>query len=252
MKLKGKKQWVVVGGVALLTGGAILLAIQVYVKHTLNLQTVYVAGHTLSPRTLITEEDIVKVDIPKAYILEDTYTGKENIIGKYTDIQGTIPAGSPFYFSMLHQASSLPDAPTLQLKEDQAVYTLSCNGINASFESGERVDLFLQVEQRNDTTAISGPLLKNVRILSIQDHKGTDIKNKESTKSANWILCAVNCEDLEVLTYAETLGSIRLYSTSASYAMDTEATRAEDSVALSYVLHCLKEAKQTIQGTLQE
>lgn len=252
MKLKGKKQWVVVGGVALLTGGAILLAIQVYVKHTLNLQTVYVAGHTLSPRTLITEEDIVKVDIPKAYILEDTYTGKENIIGKYTDIQGTIPAGSPFYFSMLHQASSLPDAPTLQLKEDQAVYTLSCNGINASFESGERVDLFLQVEQRNDTTAISGPLLKNVRILSIQDHKGTDIKNKESTKSANWILCAVNCEDLEVLTYAETLGSIRLYSTSASYAMDTEATRAEDSVALSYVLHCLKEAKQTIQDTLQE
>ena len=247
MKLKGQKQWVVVGGVALLTGGAILLAIQLYVKHTLNLQTVYVAGHTLSPRTLITEEDIVKVDIPKAYILEDTYTGKENIIGKYTDIQGTIPAGSPFYFSMLHQASSLPDAPTLQLKEDQAVYTLSCNGINASFESGERVDLFLQVEQRNDTTAISGPLLKNVRILSIQD-----IKNKESTKTANWILCAVNCEDLEVLTYAETLGSIRLYSTSASYAMDTEATRAEDSVALSYVLHCLKEAKQTIRGTLQE
>lgn len=90
MKLKGQKQWVVVGGVALLTGGAILLAIQVYVKHTLNLQTVYVAGHTLSPRTLITEEDIVKVDITKAYILEDTYTGKENIIGKYTDIQGTV------------------------------------------------------------------------------------------------------------------------------------------------------------------
>ena len=58
MKLKGLKQWIVVGVVALLTGGAILVAIQVYVKHTLNLQTVYVARHNLSPRTLITEEDI--------------------------------------------------------------------------------------------------------------------------------------------------------------------------------------------------
>ncbi|MBR2990857.1 MAG: SAF domain-containing protein, partial [Solobacterium sp.] len=89
--------------------------IRVDVNRKLDLTVTYVAAHTLKPRTLITENDILEIRIPSSYLLDRTLTDKKDIIGKYTEIQGMIPAGSPFYRDMVKDRSELPDSPYLQL-----------------------------------------------------------------------------------------------------------------------------------------
>lgn len=235
---------------ALAIGICLLIALRIYVRNTLHLTKAYVASHDILPRTKILEEDLVEVQIPEDYLMEDSYRDKEKILGKYTDIQGRIPAGSPFYFSMLHEESKLPDYPSLQLEIGQVQYSLPCDSSASSFVAGQRLDLFIKIEGRQDTPGISGPLLQNVRILSIQDHKGVDVAEKDSTGIPGNLIVAINQEDLEMISYAETLGTFQVYTTSQSYDSSLEATRPQESYALEYVQHSLENAKKEIQETI--
>ena len=54
------------------------------VKQKMNLATTYVAAHDIPPRTEIKEEDLVEIQVPSAYLLDNTYNKPEDMIGKYT------------------------------------------------------------------------------------------------------------------------------------------------------------------------
>ena len=85
----------------IISSSAILLVLAVGFHVQLNAQVqlveTYVAAKDIMPRTRISESDLVEIHVPSAYLQDYTYTKKEDILGKYTEIQGMIPAGSPFY-----------------------------------------------------------------------------------------------------------------------------------------------------------
>lgn len=213
---------------------ACIFASRTYADYRIAMVKTVVAAKDIPPRTEIQEEDLVEIFIPENY-LQNACRTKEEVIGRYTDIQGMIPAGSPIYASMVHDPSSLPDNPELQLKEGQAVYTLETDLSGAgSIAAGQRVDVHLSLELENETP-LTGNILNHARVIAIKDHQGISLDDPESTGVPYLILLAVQREDVDLLNLAELTGEIRLFSSSDAYDTEQEAERVTDSQVYAYL-----------------
>ena len=207
---------------------------RLFVKMKLDVKTTYVASHSISPRTIISENDLLEVEVANAYLINNAYINKSEIIGKITDIQGTIPAGSPFYKSMLYEVDKINDQATSLLKEGQTAYTMNTEMYKvSSFTIGNRVDLYLSLNDKDNP--LTGRILKNVRILSIKDNHGLSIENEESTGIPYYIELAINENDISWLTLAESVGDIRLFLSSNQTNPNLEAELDEESEAFMYL-----------------
>ncbi len=207
-----------------------------YSRLVMDLQETCVAKRDLPPRTKVAADDIEVIRVPGAYLSSGTYHEPEEVIGKYTEIQGKIPAGSPFYCSMLYDASQLPDYPASQLKAGQSAYSLetdlarSGGGISA----GQRVDLYLTIERQNEAP-VSGCLFENVRIISLKDHQGLETTDPQSTGIPYLAVLAVDQDDLDILTVADTVGKIRMIAGASSYDAGREAVLSADAQLLDRI-----------------
>lgn len=207
---------------------------KVYVNRQIHLVSTYIAARDIHPREKIKESDVIEVKVPYAYLLDYTYNDKRDIVGKYTDIQGMIPAGSPFYDSMLMEENLLPDQPITQCKTGQTAYALQTDMTRlGSITAGMRVDIHVTIARR-DAPPVTGALCEHVRVISVKDHKGISVDSPNSTGVPYLIELAVNREDIELLTMAESEGTIRLFASLAPYDDGTEAVRT-DSEAVRYL-----------------
>ncbi len=222
-----------------ITVSAILLVIalgfHVRLNDELQLQKTYVAAKDILPREKINENDLLEIEVPKAYLQDYTYTTKEEIIGKYTEIQGMIPAGSPFYKSMVFDESDLPDNPYTQLRSGQAAYSMNVDltSLGGVLKSGQRVDIHYSIVTSD--LSLTDCLIENVRIISIKDHRGIDIESDDSSKTPYLAILAVNEEDISLLTLADSLGQVKLITSSSTYDSELEASRVQDSKILAYL-----------------
>lgn len=141
-------------------------------KNKINSFITFIASHDIEPRTKITENDITEIEITDLNLITNTFTKKDDIVGKYTDIQGRIPAGSFFFESMLKKEEEIPDYAALQLKEGQTSFsfTQDIDKLNSLIE-GQRVDVYFENDE------ISGLLISHARIIAIRDKNGYSITN---------------------------------------------------------------------------
>ena len=228
---------VIVLTAALLCANYILF--RVYVNAKLDLTETYIAAHDIMPRTKIEEDDLIKVRISSRYLQNLAENDKSKIIGKYTEIQGMIPAGSPFYASMLYDEDELPDHAASQLKENQVSFTMGVDVASLSgMSAGQRADIFVTVNPRNEAP-ITGCLLRNVRIIDIRDHKGVSLSSSESTGVPYLAELAVASNHLELLSMAKTAGTMQLYMSADTYNTDHEAYLDEASPITAYLIQLL-------------
>ncbi len=218
-----------------LLGALCMFACSLVSRMTADLRTTYVAVRDIPPRTRVEMSDLAEIQVPQAYLAAGTVNDPGQIVGKYTEIQGMIPAGSPFYQCMLYEESELPDYPASQLKQGQAACTLETDLLGAGgMIAGQRADLYLTIEPR-DASPVTGCLFENVRIISIRDHQGMEISDERSTGIPYLAVLAVSQKDVEVLSVADKVGSIRMIASSASYDSSKEALFAADDTLKSYL-----------------
>lgn len=220
-------------GLCLLLSAAILTALyflfRITVLNTVGLTQVYIASKDIPPRTRITPEYLTEISVPKAYIQDYAFASKEDIIGKYTEIQGMIPAGSLFYKRMLYDEEDLPDAPLTQLKEGETAYTMETDLANiGSVTAGMRVDVQVSVSQKD--SYLSGCLLENVRVIAVKDHKGLSLDDPESTGIPYFTELAVKREYIDLLKTAELAGKLSLYASNAPYDTESETVLKEGDI----------------------
>lgn len=207
----------------------------VFVGYRVHLVPVFLAARDIMPREKIKAEDLIEVKIPEAYVLDHACTKKTEIIGRYTDIQGKIPAGSPFYRSMLKSEEEMYDQPVTQLKEGQTVYTLETSMTKlGTVLAGMRVDVHVTIAGRNEPVR-SGAILNHVRVISVRDHKGAEINDENSSGVPYMVLLAVNRDDLDLLAKAEAAGEIRLFPAGRAYDSEAEAVRCDNEIT-AYIL----------------
>lgn len=230
----------------ILVGVVLIAGVKVRAKQIIGLQTVYIAGHDIAPRTRIREEDLLEIQIPEAYLVPNAAREKAEIVGRYTDIQGKIPAGSLFYKSMLYGEKELPDNPTAQLKEGQSTFTMETDlaRLGGALSPGQRVDIYASVTAK-DGTVVTGAVVENARLLALKDHNGLDLEDENSTGTPYLAILAVSSDDLQYLSAIAETGSLRLFSSSRSYDPDLEAVLIKDSP----VIQCLNSQQADVQGT---
>lgn len=201
----------------------------------LNLVTTYVAAQDIPPRTKIGEDDLVEVEIAADYLMDNTYLNKEDIVGKYTEIQGMIPAGSVFYKHMLYEEKDLPDHAELELKEGETAYGVQVDVASlGSIVEGERVDIHVGIEQR-EGTPITGVLIENARVINIKDHQGLDMNDPKSNGVPYLMELAVQRNDLDLLNLAESTGELRFFPSADPYSTSQEAVLVNDSDMTRYL-----------------
>lgn len=208
----------------------ILFGMDVLSEKKLDLQKVYVARCDIKPRTCIQEEDVLEIEVPHSYLLDYVVVEKDDIVGKYTSIQGMIPAGSLFYESMLYDRSSLPDYPECELRKNQAAYTLEVDlaKLGGTLVANQRVDLYVTLKKDKENH-VSDCLFEDVRIIAIKDHQGIDLEDQNSSKTPYLAILAIDREDIKYLAKADEMGSIRLFSTDKTYDTKGEATLRKDT-----------------------
>ena len=111
-----------------------------------------VAATTIQPRTLITDDMISWIEMPAASISNDVVRSQTLIVGKYSDVNTVIPAGSMFYGTVLIEASQLPDSAFTAVKDGERPYALSVTTASTygnSIYPGNKIDVFMKAIDEN-------------------------------------------------------------------------------------------------------
>ncbi|MGB4984327.1 MAG: SAF domain-containing protein [Erysipelotrichaceae bacterium] len=208
------KKYIMIGFIILLVVLVNVFVFKVVLDKKIDLIKVPVANKDIKPRTKISKNDLTYIDIPKAYVNDSAYIDDKDIIGKYNDISCQVPKGSLFYKTIIADEQTLTDQPTLLLKDNQAILSISSDitkSSGASLLVNQLVDVYVTTSNK---PYVADVLLKSVRIVGIKDRNGLNLDHKDSSKIPFVILLAVNQDYMGYLKKAEKLGTIEIVSTS--------------------------------------
>lgn len=171
--------------------GVLLIIVVLYVgynyriKSKINPIKVPYAVQNINPRTRITADMIGTIDVPPAMLKGNPYTNKSDIIGKYVNVDSTIPQGSLFYARSLVKQDDLPDALITQYPDG---YVLVNMDVTTASTYGNMIypknyiDIYLKVVNNIDETEknitdkiMIGKLIENVKVLAVIDANGNDV-----------------------------------------------------------------------------
>jgi len=218
--------------------GALLIVIVLYafynwrLSQAFELISVPVANRTIGPRTEITIDMISTVEIRASELTETVLTNISNdnqpkkIVGRYTNVNCTIPTGSFFFDGMIVLPNELPDSflDDADLKEGMVAYNYSVDMMQTygnSIYPGNYVDIYFKGVQ--DNKIIFGKLIQNVKVLAVKDSSGNHVfENMEEKRTPSQIILAVTSEIHELLRTVEYIGSaeIILVPTNVAYRTD--------------------------------
>ena len=180
----GFKKFITNKNVVTIIGVLLVLAILFYgysssIKKQTNPINIPVAAKSIGAKTKITEEDVKYVQVPGRMLGEGVVRSSAQIIGKYTNLNVTVPEGSVFYSSWLVEEKDLPGnwIEQLDYEKGELGYYMSVNIENTLGNSvlpNTYIDIYMKAEDENGTIMF-GKLLKNIKVLVVHDGSGKDI-----------------------------------------------------------------------------
>lgn len=181
---KNKNTVTVLGVVAIIA--ILYFAYNAQVKQETEPVTVYVAKATIQPRTQITNDMVEVKKVPRAAITSNVVRTKAGIVGKYSNYNTTIPAGSMFYTETVISEEQLPDSSFVKVKNGQVPYNFSVtmdSTYGNSIFPGNKIDIYMKAV--NDAGEIMvGKLLENIEVLDVIDRNGRKVfENVEETRT---------------------------------------------------------------------
>lgn len=202
------KRFITNKNVVTVLGVLVVLVILFYgysssIKKETNPINLPVAAKTIPAKTKITQEDVVYKQVPGSMVDDTVIRSSSYIVDKYTNINVTVPQGSPFYSSWVVEESDLPGNWIEQLDYDagELGYYMSVNIENTLGNNvlpDTYIDIYMKATDENGTIMF-GKLLKNIKVLVVHDSNGNDIfKDASNIGSPSKIGFAVS-QDLYIL-----------------------------------------------------
>ena len=151
--------------------------------------------------------------ISKIVLKDNVIRNLNDIIGKYTNLNVTIPMGSLFYTEWLVNAEDLPGNWLKQIKFSEgeeaqyyAVDTASTYG--NSILPGSYIDIEMRIGAENEKI-MYGKLFRNVKVLAVHDGNGSNVFSDPENKSqpAN-IVFALSHDNSNLLMRAKYLNRL--------------------------------------------
>lgn len=161
-----------------------------------------VASTTIPPRTQITGDNIELVEMPGSMVGDGVAKDANLIYGLYTNINATIPAGSPIYFETVVAKNQIPGQWIEELEEGERGFYLPVDvdsTLGNSVIPGSYIDLYVATTDI-DGTKVFGRLLKNIKVLVVHGSNGVDtFSNSDGVYEVSRIGFGVNVEMFELL-----------------------------------------------------
>lgn len=181
------------------------------IKDATNPVKIPVAKTTIQPKTLITADMIDTISVPSVAVKKNTIRNKNNIVGKYSNYNTMIPAGSMFYTDTLITKEQLPDASIIDIKEGNYLYSLPVTMATTQYNTimpGRKVDIYMTATN-DDKVPMVGTLLSSVEILAVKTSDGLNVfENTDERRTPSAIQFEVNKEDYALLKAATKLASV--------------------------------------------
>lgn len=165
--------------------GIIIILILLYwgydstVKKSVDPINVPVAARRITSEQQITYEDIAYEKVSRVVVDENVLINAENIVGKYANINVTIPEGSMFYSEWLITEEEVPGKwiEKVDFANGEEAYYYNTNAIETLGNSvlpGSYIDIYMKAEDENGNMMI-GKLLENIEVLVVHDGSGNNV-----------------------------------------------------------------------------
>lgn len=167
------------------------------IKDATNPIKVPVAKVTIQPKTLITKDMIEYIEVPAVSVKKTTMTSSQNIIGKYSNYNTMIPAGSMFYSDALITKDDLPDSALMDVADGEVLYNFPVT-MNTSYQNsimpGSKIDIYMKA-MNDDHVLMVGKLLENVNVLAVKTSDGLNVfENTSERRTPAYIFFGVSPE----------------------------------------------------------
>lgn len=228
-----KKSMIVIsiGLVVLLNVGASMLIVSTLSKS----EEVLIIKENLTPRSVIKEEHLGMISMPKNTIPSNIYTTKEEVVGKVVSFDASMFKGMFLYKDALEDAESTSDAPLLKLKENQVAVSMGVDVLKSlgnTLLGGQYVDIVMTLPIKKNNPIVE-TIFSNVRILALKDRYGLDMSDPKSQKSPAVILLAINHHDANDFYLAKNKGQIDLVPLLSGTSISKEAIKKDESIIWS-------------------
>lgn len=166
-------------------------------KQVSPIRNIPVAKQTIQPRTLITQDMIDYIDIPPILLQQNLILSSSLVVGKYTDYNTVIPAGSLFYKDVLVDKDDLPDSSFIKVKEGDVVYNFSVTmetTYGNSIFPGNKIDIYMKAVNSSGQIMV-GKLVENIEIIDVKDSNGQHVfENTEEKRIPSILIFGVPAE----------------------------------------------------------
>lgn len=198
--------------------GIILILILLYfgynatINATVNPIMVPVAKEKILPSTKVAVEKVEYKSVSKISLTDNVLRNPNEIVGKYTNVNVTIPAGSMFYKEWLVNDSDLPGNWLTQVKfsEGEEAYYFNVSVASTfgnSILPDSYIDLYMKAYD-NSENVIYGKILRNIKVLAVHDAQGKNVfSDSENVGTPAYIVFALSHDNYNLLMRAEYLQS---------------------------------------------
>lgn len=165
--------------------------------------TVPYALTNIPANTLITQDMIGTMQIPRSMLTTGSpYTRASDVVGKYSNYDSAIPAGSLFYARSVVPESSLPDSIIRDYPEGYVLVNMPLDmetSYGNSIVPGNYIDIYLKAinnidpnQSNQEDTIMVGKLVENIKVLSVLDSAGQNVfDNVEEKRTPAMMIFAV-------------------------------------------------------------
>lgn len=180
------------------------------IKESVNPITVPVAAVTIPARTQITADMITELSIPSIAMTDNIYTSANAVIGKFTNVNVIVPAGSMFFREAVVDSGDFNDSIFEDLKDDEIPYLFGVDletTYGNSIYPGNTVDIYMKATDDTDKVIV-GKLLSNVKVLAVRDGSGNDVfENTAEARTPEYLVFALTDEIHILMRKAKYIGS---------------------------------------------
>ncbi len=174
-----------------------------------------VAARTIEPQTELTSEDITYKQVANSMIGETAIRNSGALIGRYTNVNVTVPEGSIFYQEWIVDQDKIPGNWIEQLNYEagELGYYMDVDmtsTLGNSVLPNTYIDIYMKAKDENGVV-IFGKLMKNIKVLVVHDDSGRNVfSNMAEVGNPSKIGFAVRQDMYTLLKKSEYLNDIEL------------------------------------------
>ncbi len=178
------------------------------VKQAINPVKVPYAKEEIASRTLITEDMIGFIDVPRSMVnaTDNLLTNISLVVDKYARYGTTIPKNSLFYKEAVMTEEEKPDSAFANIPDDSTVYSLGVDlhtTYGNSIFPGNYIDLYFSAI--DDTgKIIFGKFIESIEVLAVKDNQGNHVfETTVESRTPSELLFAVKNDMYDLLMKAK-------------------------------------------------